>query len=175
MHDHTDSIDPKPRAARTEHTRMRPLPATMRPTLAMSWAHEPLKLGFMAGIMASMTASEATMATEATANMVRHPSHWPTMPLTTREARMPHSSPLSTHPMLRALSAGREYWPAMGMNSCGTTEQAPITSDAAHSTHASVAMAMAAVISAAPTMHVTMMRRRDHRSPSGMMRHRPRA
>ena len=77
--------------------------------------------------------------------------------------------------MLRALFSGRENWPAMGMKSWGITEQAPMMSDAAQMMWMSFAMPMSAAIAAAVTMLTRMMRRREYRSPMGMMKQSPTA
>lgn len=88
---------------------------------------------------------------------------------------MPVSSPESTNPILRDLYSGRENSPAIGMNICGTTEQAPSTSEAIHTAHTLGAKAMMMAMRAARLMLVSTMWRRDALSASGTMSRRPRA
>ena len=82
-------------------------------------------------MMRHTTKVQMIIAPAAMAYMARQPSHSPTSPLITREAKMPVSSPETMRPTLAPFFSGREYWAAMGINICGMTEQTPTANDAA--------------------------------------------
>ncbi len=122
-----------------------------------------------------MTSAERTISTAAMQYISRQPSTSPTAPLTTREARMPLSSPERMMPTLRALSAGREYWAAKGMKMWGMTEQSPVRKEKRWMVRMSRAAAMASSERTSTEKLTSTMRRRLTRSASGMMKKSPRA
>ena len=67
--------------------------------------------------------------------MVRQPKYSPTIPLMTRDPKMPVSRPLNISPTLRALFSGSENCDTKGMKIWGITEQTPVTSEAANTKH----------------------------------------
>ena len=63
--------------------------------------------------------------------MVLHPQYSPTIPLTTREPKIPVSSPLTNIPIFCDFFSGWENCAAMGIKICGITEQIPVIKDTA--------------------------------------------
>jgi len=88
----------------------------------------------MSGNTFITTKAHTSIRPDAMKYMARQPSTSPTTPLTTREARMPVSSPEMTMPTLRPLCSGRENCEAIGTNICGIIEPTPVRNDAAHIT-----------------------------------------
>ena len=105
----------------------------------------------------------------------RQPSHSPTSPLITREARMPVSNPETIRPTLAPFFSGREYWAAMGMNICGMTEQAPTANDAAITAWKlfDSAIHSKAIVSMEKLYETIFLR--SNLSPEGMMKNNPQA
>ena len=89
--------------------------------------------------------------------MVRQPQYSPTIPLITRDPRIPASSPLTSIPTLRALFCGSENCETIGMKICGMTEQTPVTSEAASMQRISGATATASMEQASSEKFITMM------------------
>ena len=67
-----------------------------------------------------------TIIPAATKKINRHPKYSPTIPLTTREAKIPVSNPDTIMPTFLPLVLGVENCAAMGIKICGITEQMPV-------------------------------------------------
>lgn len=99
----------------------------------------------------------------------------PTMPLTTREARIPVSSPERIIPTFFPLVSGVEYCAARGMNIWGITEQAPVSREANSIRWILGAKAMVSSETTRMEIFTRIIFLLRYKSPSGMMNNSPMA
>lgn len=90
----------------------------------------PLKLHGISGSTRMIMMRHITIIPAATKKINRHPKYSPTIPLTTREAKIPVSNPDTIMPTFLPLVLGVENCAAMGIKICGITEQMPVSREA---------------------------------------------
>ena len=107
------------------------------------------------------------MATAAATYTVRQPHCCATKPLTTRDSKMPSSSPVITVPTMRPRCAAGASVAAAGTTSCATVAARPTARLAASSAPMPGARPLSSSASISAMDLMTMMRRRSNRSPNG--------
>ena len=112
------------------------------------------------------TASRA-MAAAASRYMLRQPQSWATRPLTTRDSKMPSSSPVITVPTMRPRWAAGASVAAAGTTSCAMVAARPTPKLAASRLAMPGARPLTSSASTKAAALAKMMRRRSYRSPSG--------
>ena len=147
-----------------------------------SWASEPISapypscvVGTKRGSPRQVASPTSAMLAAATKNMARQPQCSATKPLTTRDNKMPSSSPVITVPTTLPRCASGARVAAAGTMSCASVAARPTARLATSSSVIDGAMPASNSATHNTAALARMMRRRSYRSPSGASSSRPSA